>query len=73
MLNVKEGKAGLRDGVQARGLEGKEGQEAEPAGVKSNQIYRQLTEPCTKDASFFNATKFGTRHKATTTEYTVRR
>ena len=39
MFYVKEGKVGLRDRGQARGLEDEEGQEAEPLGVKSNQIY----------------------------------
>lgn len=43
MFYVKEGKVGLRDRGQAGGLEGEEGQEAEPLGVKSNQICRQTS------------------------------
>ena len=76
MFYVKEGKADLRDGSQAGGLEGEEGQEAEPAGVKSNQIYRQTSWESPSPLSLAQKTlPFLMRQnpERDTTEYTVRR
>lgn len=66
MFYVKEGKADLRDGSQAGGqgrAGGRTSGSEEQPDLSTDELGEpQPTEPCTKDASFFNETKSGTRH-----------